>query len=79
MSNTIYENYLGEQRNGTQIMKAVFEEQEVNAVQNSQQVDENGRFPFNWYGAIKHLPTRENEEGIMKLHILLLLISLGQR
>ena len=45
VSNIIYENYLSEQVNGTQIMKAVLEEQEVNALQNSQQVDENGRFP----------------------------------
>ena len=38
-------NYISEQDNGTRIMKAVLREQEVDALQNSQQVDENRRYP----------------------------------
>lgn len=45
VSNIIYENYVSEQGNGTRIMRAVLEEQEVDALQNSQQVDENRRYP----------------------------------
>ena len=45
VSNMIYENYISEQGDGTQIMKGVLEEQELDALQKSQQVDENGRYP----------------------------------
>ncbi len=45
VSNIIYENYVSEQGNGTRIMKAVLEEQEVHALQSNQHVDENGRYP----------------------------------
>jgi hypothetical protein len=71
VSNIIYENYVSEHRNSTQIMTAVLAEQDVDALRNSQQVDENGRYPCTHM--IKHFPTMENEEGITMFHILLLL------
>ena len=45
LSNMIYENYISEATKGTNLMKALLVEEEVDALRKRQSVDENGRYP----------------------------------
>ena len=77
VSNMIYENYISEQGDGTQIMKGVLEKQELDAYcKKANRLMKMEGTLVDLYHAIKHLPTMENEEEITKLRMFLLLISL---
>lgn len=45
LSNIIYENYVSEAKKGTDIMKAILEQEEVDALRKRQPIDENRRYP----------------------------------
>ena len=45
LSNMIYKNYISEATKGTNLMKALLVEKEVDALCKCQSVDENGRYP----------------------------------
>ncbi len=45
LSNMIYEDYVSEATKGTDLMKAILIEEEVDSLRKRQSVDENGRYP----------------------------------
>jgi hypothetical protein len=45
LSNMIYEDYVSEATKGTDLMKAILIEEEVDALRKCQSIDENGRYP----------------------------------
>ena len=65
LSNMIYENYISEATKGTNLMKALLVEEEVDALRKRQSVDENGRYPCRFPNCDRTYA--KSEEEIMRI------------